>query len=116
MPIKGIFDKLKSNDSEEDYVELEHSGEEAPAGKILIQIERMGNIADTERIQMKVREGHILLVKVKDLKEKDPAELKRSVEKIKRTTIAIGGDIAGIGDDWVVVTPAPVRINREAAQ
>jgi SepF-like predicted cell division protein (DUF552 family) len=113
MAIKGIFDKLKTGDSEEDFVELEHNIEEASPGKLLIQIEKLGNIADTERLQMKVREGHILLVKVKDLKEKDPSELKRSVEKVKRTITAIGGDIAGIGDDWIVVTPTTVKIHRE---
>jgi len=110
MAIKGIFDKFRG---EEDYVELEPAAEEEEEKKIIVQVERIGDMADADRIQRKVREGNILLVKIKDLRDKDLEELKRAVERIKRTCMAINGDIAGIGEDWLLVCPASAKVHRE---
>ena len=44
--------------------------------------------------------------------EKDLVELKRAVNKLKKTTDAIDGDIAGFGDDWIVVTPSFATVHR----
>ncbi|MFH0832343.1 MAG: cell division protein SepF [Candidatus Aenigmatarchaeota archaeon] len=97
----------------EEYVELGLDGEEKPLDKILLEVDKMTSYEDSERIQRKVRDGTILLVKVKDLKEKDMAELRRALERVKKTCMAIEGDIAGIGDDWVVVAPKVAKIHRE---
>lgn len=115
MPIKRLFDRLKTGEEEEEYVELGTEQEEA-LPKTLIEVEKMSDFADSDRIQKKVRDGRVLLVRVKDLKDKDMTELKRAIEKVKKTCMAINGDIAGIGDDWVIVTPASARVHREAAQ
>lgn len=114
MPIKDIFDKMKDS-SESDYVEL-NEGEEIPTSKMLIEVEHMGDSNDTDRIQKKVRDGMILLVKIKDLKDKDVSELKRAVEKIKRTTMAIDGEVVGLGEDWLIVTPSTAKVHREQAE
>ena len=39
-------------------------------------------------------------------------ELKRAINKIKKTCDAIEGDIAGFGEDWIVVTPSFARVYR----
>ncbi len=110
MPLKDIFGKFKSP---EDYLELEIERDKKPAEKLMIQVETMNTYEDSERIQKKVREGIILLVKIKTLREKDMNELKRTIAKIRKTCIAINGDIAGIGDDWIIVTPSNARVQRE---
>ncbi len=50
---------------------------------------------------------------VHDLRSKDMTELKRAVNKLKKTCEAIEGDIAGFGDDWLVVTPAFAEVYRQ---
>ena len=60
-----------------------------------------------------LREGDtIALINIKPLKEKDIIELKRAINKIKKTTDAIEGEIAGFGEDYIVVTPAFAKIHR----
>jgi len=39
-------------------------------------------------------------------------ELKRVVSKLKKTCDAIEGDIAGFGEDWIVITPSFGEIYR----
>lgn len=114
MPIKKLLDRLKTEE-EENYVELGGEQEEL-SPRMLIEVEKMSDFADSDRLIKKVREGRVLLIKIKELKEKDMTELKRAVEKVKKTCTAINGDIAGIGDDWIVVTPSVARVHRESIQ
>ena len=75
-----------------------------------------GKIQDTDFEDIKhildsLREGNtIALVNIKQLKDKDLIELKRAISKLKKTCTAIDGDIAGFGDDYIVVTPSFARI------
>ena len=50
---------------------------------------------------------------IRDLREKDVGELKRAVARIRKTCIAVNGDIAGVSNDWVIVTPEYAKIHRE---
>lgn len=112
----GIFDKIKQKEPEmegEEYVELDFD-EDKPKKQIMIHIEKLLDFADTDRVMRKVREGNILLVKIKDLRAKDMTELKRSVEKIRKTCTAIDGDVAGIGEEWLIITPDFARVHRES--
>lgn len=45
--------------------------------------------------------------------ERDPGELRRLIEQLKGICKGIGGDIVGIGDSRILVTPANIRIYRE---
>jgi len=46
------------------------------------------------------------------LKDKDLVELKRAINKLKKTTDAIEGEIAGFGEDFLVITPSFASIYR----
>jgi SepF-like predicted cell division protein (DUF552 family) len=60
-----------------------------------------------------LREGHtIALGNIKPLKDKDLVELKRAINKLKKTCDAIEGDIAGFGDDWIAAVPSFAKIHR----
>lgn len=113
MGIKDIFSGNSEMDFEDDYLELDFDLQESSDNKILILIENLGSYADSDRIQRKVREGNIVMVKIKDLKGKDIGELKRSIGRIRKTCMALGGDIAGISDEWVVACPNFAKIHRE---
>jgi SepF-like predicted cell division protein (DUF552 family) len=46
------------------------------------------------------------------LKDRDLIELKRAINKLKKTTDAIDGEIAGFGEDYIIVTPAFATIHK----
>jgi len=123
----GFLDKLKEKVSgngaevlheaeEEGYVEL---GTEAAETKSKITV-RPFVIEDFESIKPildSLREGHtIALVNIKPLKDKDLVELKRAINKIKKTCDAIEGDIAGFGDNWIAVVPSFAQIHRNKSK
>ena len=52
------------------------------------------------------------MVNIRPLKDRDLVELKRAINKLKKTCEAIEGDLAGFGDDWLVVTPSFASVFR----
>jgi len=114
--IGGMFSSSEEEDilseSGKDYVELETEAGEAK-GKIIVRPFVIEDFSDIKGILDTLREGStIALVNIKPLKDKDMIELKRAVNKLKKTTDAIEGDIAGFGEDYVVITPSFAKIYR----
>lgn len=122
----GFFDKLKGHVSgngngpevsheaeEEGYVELGADAAAESRSKITVRPFVIEDFESIKPILDSLREGHtIALVNIKPLKDKDLVELKRAINKIKKTCDAIEGDIAGFGDNWIAAVPSFAHIYR----
>ncbi|KHO45191.1 MAG: hypothetical protein QS98_C0012G0031 [archaeon GW2011_AR3] len=98
---------------QEDYVELDTLQGEDSKSRVIVRPFVLEDFADIKEILDMLREGYtIALVNIKPLKDKDLVELKRAINKLKKTCDAIRGDIAGFGDDYIIVTPSFARIYR----
>ncbi len=107
------FDDEASEEVEEEYLELDTAQKKAGTSKIVVRPFILDDFSDVKEIVDILREGYtVALVNIKPLKEKDIVELKRAINKLKKTTDALGGDIAGFGDDYIVVTPSFAEIYR----
>lgn len=116
---KGDFDEEYSNEFNEDYLEIDTDklGKTSKA-KIMIKPFIIREFEDVKGALDALREGYtIALVNIRPIKDKDIIELKRAVNKLKKTCDAINGDIAGFSEDWIVVTPSFAQVFRgEATQ
>lgn len=101
---------------EDEYVELNADANFDPGdAQITVRPFAIEDFSDIKPILDSLREGYtICLINIKPLKEKDLVELKRSINKLKKTVDAIEGDIAGFGEDYIVVTPSFAKIHRAA--
>ncbi len=118
----GFLEKLKAKLSgvpnydeieqkEDEYLELDRG--ENDNSKVLVRPFQLEDFEDVKPILDALREGStIALVNIKPLKERDLVELKRAINRLKKTTDAIDGEIAGFGDDYIVVTPNFATIYR----
>ena len=122
----GIFSKIKekvgmSNDFNEfpeeftnDYVQIDAEKKVTGKTKVIVRPFMIEDFSDIKPMLDAIREGYtIALVNIKPLKDKDIMELKRAVGKLKKTCEAIEGDIAGFGEDWLVITPSFAQIYRD---
>lgn len=116
-----VFDKLRKMMStpEEDFSDGEYIeidlGQERKDKKILVKLFNLKHYEDVNQILNALREGYtIAIIDMKVLKGKDPIELKRAISKIKKTTDALEGSIAGFGENIVIVTPSFATIHKEA--
>ena len=99
-------------EGEREYVELDTSQTDTK-GKVTVRPFTIEDFADIKTILDVLREGNtIALVNIKPLKDRDLIELKRAINKLKKTTDAIEGDIAGFGDDYIIVTPSFAHVYR----
>jgi SepF-like predicted cell division protein (DUF552 family) len=119
----GIFSDLKKKltdpdeehpeEEKEEYVELGPEVAATASSKIQVRPFILEDFEDIKKILDVLREGYTIpLINIKPLKEKDIVELKRAINKLKKTTDAIEGDIAGFAEDWIVVTPSFASIHR----
>lgn len=102
-----------TNQHEGDYVEIDSSSISKSKKKVIVKTFFLDEFENVKPILDDLREGDtIALVNIKPLKEKDIIELKRAINKLKKTCDAIEGEIAGFGEDYIVVTPAFAKIHR----
>jgi SepF-like predicted cell division protein (DUF552 family) len=97
-------------EEEKEYAEIALEEEERKPIKIMI--EKLDKYASVDRIITKMKEGNIVIANIKDLKIKNEEELKHSITKIKTACESLQGDIAGVGEEWIVVTPSTAIISR----
>lgn len=118
----GVFSRLKEKiagpeyekyeHGESEYVELDTDSDLARS-KVMVRPFMLKEFDDVKPVLQALREGHtISLVNIRPLKEKDLVELKRAINKLKKTTDAVEGEIAGFGEDFLVVTPSFATIYR----
>ncbi|MBT4824492.1 cell division protein SepF [Candidatus Woesearchaeota archaeon] len=123
--VKRIFEKFKRSfgtdepdidEVEDEYVELDVLGgseDKKGTAKVIVRPFVINDFSDIKLVLDSLRIGNTVgLINIKPLKNKDLVELKRAINKLKKTCDAVGGDIAGFGDDYLVVTPSFASIYR----
>ena len=107
-----VLDKIFGKKLDEgEFIELDTEAEET-GSKIPIKIDKIEDFVDTDRIQKAVRSGAIVLVKIKTLRERDLSDLKRAIDKLRKTMVAMNGTIVGIDEDYVMLTPSFAHVVR----
>ena len=122
----GFLSKLKEKlgsssgsemfeESEQGYVELGSEAGIDTKSRLMVRPFVIEEFEHIKPILDALREGHtIALVNIKPLKDKDLVELKRAINKLKKTCDAIEGDIAGFGENWIAAVPSFAYIYRGA--
>ncbi|NCO17769.1 hypothetical protein AUJ61_01390 [Candidatus Pacearchaeota archaeon CG1_02_30_18] len=114
-----VFKRLKkalmgSSDNlvDDEYLEIDVSSEKKE-NKVVVKLFNLNDYEDSNQILNALREGYtIAVIDIRTLKKKDPIELKRAISKIKKTTDALEGTIAGFGENIVVVTPSFAKVEK----
>jgi len=70
---------------------------------------------DVETIKGEVRTGNILIVRISPLARKSVEETKLAITELTDYTKSLGGDIARLGEERIVITPAGVKVWRKEA-
>ncbi len=112
-----VFDKIKKairggSGVADEYLEIDLTQPEKN-NKVVVKLFVLKNYEEVNDILNVIREGYtIAMIDIRILRKKDPIELKRAVSKIKKTTDALEGTIAGFGENTIIVTPSFAKIER----
>ena len=91
---------------------VEPKPEVAPA-KTYLKAMPLRELSDLENVKTEVTNGNIIILKVTPLAQKSIEDVKNAVNDLYQFAEAIGGDIARLGEERIVICPKTVRIWRE---
>ena len=112
FPLFGKDEEDNPEPSDEQYAELP---EDSAVMRMKVMVEKLDGLPSVDKIMRKVREGNIVIASIRDLKEANTEELKHCISRMKTACMNINGDIAGAGEEWIIITPSSAGIYREAA-
>ncbi|XHH10410.1 MAG: cell division protein SepF [Candidatus Bathyarchaeia archaeon] len=85
------------------------------ACKTYLKAMPLRDLSDIEEIKTEVQNGNILILRITPLATKSIESVKSAVNELYAFTESIGGDIARLGEERVVICPKNIRIWREKA-
>ena len=68
---------------------------------------------DVKVIKRELKSGNILILRVTPLARKSVEDVKKAVNELYEFTKSVGGDIARLGEERVVIVPSSITIWRE---
>ena len=120
MGLKESFEKLfvkrEGIEEEADHVDLdleEYEEELKEEGvRMYIKIAELTGLYDLRELKKEIYAGNILILDI-SLAKKDKGLVEKVIKDLKMAALDVGGDIAGIADDQVIVAPSGVKIERK---
>ena len=84
-----------------------------PPSKAYLKAMPLKTLADVESVKNEVKNGNIIILRVTPLASKSIDDVKNAVNELTSFAESIGGDIARLGEERVVICPKNIRIWRE---
>jgi len=78
---------------------------------IYIKAYPLKNLSELEKVKMDIDNNNIVILRVTPL-SKNPEELRTAISELIEFSTSLGGDIARLGEDRIIITPPNVKISR----
>jgi SepF-like predicted cell division protein (DUF552 family) len=122
MSLKEFLTKMVTGESIggripniEEYVRIEPEEEFATginAPERYVSVYKLRGFSDVDGCTSQLSDGNIVLLDIKPLADRSVTELKHAIDEIKDICLSMGSDIAGIGENHLILTPPNVKILR----
>ncbi len=120
MSLKGFLTKMVTGESAggnptdtSDYIRLEPIEEFATglnAPERYVSVYKLRGFSDVDGCTAQLSDGNIVLLDIKPLADRSVNELKHAIDEIKDICLSMGSDIAGIGENHLILTPPNMKI------
>lgn len=113
----GIMDKLLGKPERvpvEEYEELdlgEYEAEIVSEAETYIKVAEVTGLNEVPEIRRQIYEGNIVIADVAFLKH-DKLTMDRILKDLRQLAEDVSGDIVGLGEDYVIITPTGIKVDR----
>ncbi len=114
MPPIGLFRKPKKEEDEK--TETSPPENKEALNKTYLKAMPLRDLSDLETIKNEVKNGNVLILRITPLASKSIEDVKRAVNELYAFAESIGGDIARLGEERVVLCPQNIKLWREKTQ
>jgi len=111
LPTLGLFRKPRKEEDEKTAIPPPEDKE--VLNKTYLKALPLRDLSDLEAIKNEVQSGNILILRITPLASKSIEDVKRAVNELYEFAESIGGDIARLGEERIVICPQNIRIWRE---
>jgi len=97
-----------------DYEELdlsEYESEIAGEAATYVKVAEIAGLNEVAEVRRQVYEGNIVIADIAFLKH-DKLTLDRILRDLKQLAEDINGDVVGLGEDYVIITPTGIKVDR----
>jgi SepF-like predicted cell division protein (DUF552 family) len=109
--LPGLSNLFRRNKKEEK--ETGKVGAKVVQGKTFLKAMPLRDLADLDTVKSEVSSGNIIILRITPLATKSIEDVKRAVNELCEFAESVGGDIARLGEERVVICPPNVKIWRE---
>ncbi|WP_457549182.1 cell division protein SepF [Archaeoglobus sp.] len=110
-----IFKLFKKDKVEvEDYEELdlsEYEAEIADEGVTYIKVAEVTGMNEISEVKRQVYNGNIVIAEIAYIKH-DKWIYDKVIKELKQLAQDVKGDIVGLGEDYIIVTPTGIKVDR----
>ena len=115
--LDGVFGSKKDTLTEDEYMKLDLASYEGVAGAeepavMYVKVASIADIKDCPRVKDEVYNNNIVIVDITKLKL-DKIMYDRVMGDLRAVSKDVNGDIVGLAERYVIITPTGVRISRE---
>ncbi len=83
------------------------------SSKTYLRAMPLRDLSDLDNVKTEVKNGNIIILKITPLANKSIQDVSKAVNELYAFTESIGGDIARLGEERIVICPPKIRIWRE---
>jgi SepF-like predicted cell division protein (DUF552 family) len=112
-PVQEAVPETQAEPAPEPKEEPKQEAPAEPASKTYLKAMPLKDLADVEKVKTEVNNGNIIILRVTPLAAKSIEDVKNAVNHLFEFTESVGGDIARLGEERVVICPKNIRIWRE---
>jgi len=114
--LPGLSELFRRYKREEKVKERKIEEAKSTFGKTFLKAMPIRDLSDLDTVKNEVRSGNILILRITPLANKSIEDVKKAVNELCEFVESLGGDIARLGEERVVVCPPNVKIWREKPQ
>lgn len=118
MASRGIMDKLfgsKAAGESDEYTEINLDEYDQAAGtgpaETYVRVAELSGLNQIPELKREIYNGNIVIVDISPIKG-DSLTRDRALKDLKQVALDVSGDIAGIGENMIIVTPMSIKIDR----
>ncbi|MET1124834.1 MAG: cell division protein SepF [Archaeoglobaceae archaeon] len=113
----GVLDKLFGKQEKvpiEEFEEIDLSDYEAEISQeaeMFVKVAEVTGLTEIPQIKREIYDGNIVIADIAFVKH-DKLTLDRILKDLRQLAEDVKGDIVGLGEDYVIITPTGIKVDR----
>jgi SepF-like predicted cell division protein (DUF552 family) len=118
---KDLFNKLKGPAQDEsitvdDFVELHIPSTDTNVQTVGMSVKvcKLNGFSDIDIVVQELSDNNMVVLDIKPLAERSMNELRHAIAEVKDICLSMNGDIIGLSEYHLIITPPSIKIDRNA--